>query len=138
MSRKGKRTVEPSGYREYIQSPAWQVVRKRYFASKLPKECYVCDKRYRPGFHLHHRTYKNLGNERLMDLLLLCPFCHEDTHGLVHGGTNLWVAAKRLKKKIRRGQKLLRAGTGSKNTEPWWVTWHREHANGCDCAWCRT
>lgn len=69
----GKATVTRAGYRAYINSPAWRAVRERYWASKMPKVCYVCGCPRRPGMHLHHRTYKNLGNERLMDLVPVCP-----------------------------------------------------------------
>lgn len=30
----------------------------------------------RSGFNFHHRTYKNLGNEKLDDLVLLCMADH--------------------------------------------------------------
>lgn len=29
---------------------------------------------------LHHKTYKNLGNEKLSDLVYLCNKCHHETH----------------------------------------------------------
>ena len=31
----------------------------------------------RSGFNFHHRTYENLGNEKLDDLVLLCMADHE-------------------------------------------------------------
>lgn len=94
MGKKGTRTVSRSEYREYIRSPEWQEVRKRYFASKLPKECYVCGLS-NSVLHLHHRTYKNLGNERLMDLVPLCPEHHFAVHEF-HRETNfdLWKATR--------------------------------------------
>lgn len=67
-------------YREYIQSPQWRAVRQRYFNSGLPQICWACDAPRVSGFHIHHRTYKNLGKERLMDLVLLCPACHDAVH----------------------------------------------------------
>lgn len=50
--------------------------------SKVPKE----------SFHVHHITYERRGWERLEDLVLLCPECHEMIHarGLFEGGS-YWV-----------------------------------------------
>jgi 5-methylcytosine-specific restriction endonuclease McrA len=88
-----RRTVDRDGYAEYIRSEAWQEVRRRFWASKLPKECYCCGREDGP-MDLHHRTYKNLGNERLMDLVPLCRDCHLTVHEMVrrrYGRTaHLW------------------------------------------------
>ena len=97
MSAPGKRTVERYDYNAYIASPQWRATRERYWASKLPKECWVCDAPRKPGMHLHHRTYKNLGNEHLRDLVPVCGPCHEYIHALaeeMYGGRtkNLWKA----------------------------------------------
>jgi len=66
-----------ASYRDYLASPHWADVKRRYAESKLPKTCVVCDRPYQV---LHHRTYKRLGAERLMDLI---PLCH-DHHGELH------------------------------------------------------
>jgi 5-methylcytosine-specific restriction endonuclease McrA len=89
MGAPGKRTVSRWGYRSYIQSPEWRAVRERYWASKLPKNCYCCGAERKPGMHLHHRTYKNLGNERLLDLVPVCPRCHAEVHEL-HRSDDRW------------------------------------------------
>ena len=95
MSSPGKATVTRLGYRAYIQSPQWRATRERYWNSKLPQECWVCDSPRTTGMHLHHRTYKNLGNERLMDLVPVCPSCHDLIHAISnneYNGKNLWKA----------------------------------------------
>jgi len=69
MAAPGRGTVTRAGYRAYIQSPGWRAVRQRYFDSKMPQDCFVCATPRKPGMHLHHRTYENLGAERLMDLV---------------------------------------------------------------------
>src|SRR5690606_19121762 len=88
-------TVE---YERYIQSAAWRRKREAYWRSGLPKNCYVCDAERRPGMHLHHRTYKNLGSERLMDLVPLCPGCHDLVHRIHREPKfrrkGLWYATK--------------------------------------------
>lgn len=96
-----RRTVQPADYQAYIQSAAWRAVRKRYWDSLLPKFCYGCEMPwlvFKQGMHLHHRTYRNLGNERLMDLFPLCQSCHSQTHGRAwEHGCGLWGAAKRIR-----------------------------------------
>lgn len=67
-------------YRAYMQSDTWHAVRQRYWRSKLPKWCKGCLKPPGLGFHLHHKTYKRLGAEWLMDLIPLCPECHRALH----------------------------------------------------------
>lgn len=92
------------GYRAYIASAAWRAVRERYWSSKLPQECYVCDAPRLPGMHLHHRTYKNLGTERLMDLVPVCPGCHEVVHQIHRteprfARAGLWEATKEARRR---------------------------------------
>ncbi len=57
-------------YRAYLQGDHWEDVRKRFWASKLPKTCGGCGAAH--GLHLHHRTYKRIGAEWLTDLILVC------------------------------------------------------------------
>lgn len=106
----GRATVSRHEYRYYINSPAWRQVRDRYWASKLPKSCYVCDAPRRPGMHLHHRTYKNLGAERLMDLVPVCPTCHDHIHELhktvpAASRNGLWGATKYARAEVQRQRK---------------------------------
>lgn len=85
-----------SAYRSYIQSEAWRKKCQLYLQSKLPKVCVGCKVPYSKGFHLHHRSYKNLGVERLMDLVLLCPSCHSAIHD--DPTRNLWKHTKKVLK----------------------------------------
>jgi 5-methylcytosine-specific restriction endonuclease McrA len=88
-----RREVAPAGYAEYIQSGAWQQVRRRFCASRLPKDCYCCARDDGPK-DLHHRTYKNLGHENLRDLVPLCRDCHNRVHELARRrpSLSLWGA----------------------------------------------
>ncbi len=94
-------------YAAYIKSPEWRLVRKAYFASRLRQRCVVCDAT--KNIHLHHRTYKRLGQERLHDLEPLCAPCHAATHDLhrelLASGKrlSLFKASKRLKAQSRQG-----------------------------------
>lgn len=65
-------------YDEYIKSEAWQSVRRRYFASPLPKHCLGCHTE--TNITLHHITYDNLGSEHLTELVPLCWACHMRLH----------------------------------------------------------
>jgi 5-methylcytosine-specific restriction endonuclease McrA len=67
-------------YSDYIKSKEWRAVRKRYIASNMPQVCFACSLPRQQGFHIHHKTYKRLGRERLTDLVLLCEPCHAACH----------------------------------------------------------
>lgn len=92
--------VQRDSYRDYIQSERWRAVRQRYWDSKMPKDCYVCGTAQHAGMHLHHRSYKNFGNERLMDLVPLCEPCHAAVHA-AHRASNkdLWKITKQVRKR---------------------------------------
>jgi hypothetical protein len=83
-------------YHSYIRSPAWKAVKIRYLKSDMPKDCGVCDAPWSNAMVFHHKTYKNLGNERLMDICPVCAPCHELIHDVhrknPHRG--LWWALK--------------------------------------------
>lgn len=95
-------------YHEYIKSKEWRAVRKRYKDSKLPWECAVCGDT--GALDLHHRTYKNLGHERLMDLLPLCKLHHQAVHDVLSEekalesrySPNLWEITKKVVKAERK------------------------------------
>lgn len=104
MSAPGHAKFGRSQYKQYIQSAEWRATRERYWSSRLPSDCYVCDRERVPGMHLHHRTYRNLGAERLIDLVPVCPDCHSFVHLLAgedywkrHGG--LWAATKEARRR---------------------------------------
>ena len=95
----GKRSAWVGSYNAYLKSEHWQDVRKRYWASKLLKECYVCGRK--DHLQLHHRTYKRVGCEFLRDLLPLCGDCHKGVHDLLKSKKykdTLWTAARRYKR----------------------------------------
>lgn len=65
-------------YREYLKTPEWQARRAR--AIRTAKgACQLCNA---TGVVLdvHHRTYKNRGNEKFADLIVLCRACHSKHH----------------------------------------------------------
>jgi hypothetical protein len=70
-------------YFEYITSTAWQDIKARYMASDHPKSCGVCGRSWVSDgtFDFHHKTYKRLGAEWLIDI---APVCHDPCHQLIH------------------------------------------------------
>lgn len=94
-------TITRAGYREYIQSPEWRKKRDEYWDSGLPNECYCCGTPRHSGMHLHHRTYKRLGNEYLRDLVPVCQTCHEEIHVLHREqrgkARGLWYVTNRVR-----------------------------------------
>jgi hypothetical protein len=82
----------------YYKSPHWRRIRQSYLDSKLwDGKCEACDSETRSP-HVHHRSYKRLGNEWLMDLVGLCPGCHAWVHHLAgeHHGKSLWDTTRRV------------------------------------------
>jgi 5-methylcytosine-specific restriction endonuclease McrA len=91
-------------YRQYLQSPHWHDVRKRFWNSKLcDGTCEVCGGTER--LQVHHNTYKRIGNERLNDLVLLCDDCHKEAHRIEKERPNgiLLGAIRRLIKNFNSG-----------------------------------
>lgn len=102
VSTPSKRTVgRGAEYYEYLQSDAWRETRIRYLKSRLPKECFVCRKPWENAFVFHHRTYKNLGCERLMDIVPMCRPCHELLHETKPNrpAKGLWGLTTQLRRK---------------------------------------
>lgn len=64
-------------YKAYLQSEWWKKRRKKalHRANYQCEECYTEEK-----LHVHHLSYKNIGNERPEDLQVLCAACHYHKH----------------------------------------------------------
>lgn len=89
-------------YGEYLKSDIWKRTRARYYA-KHPRQCKICGSR--GDIHLHHKTYKRLGAEWLMDLVPLCATHHEEFHEREGEKGHLW---QKTKKFIREKTKKLK------------------------------
>jgi hypothetical protein len=63
-------------YEEYIQSDEWKRKDKEFV--RIMKKCQDCGSTERLGSH--HKTYKNLGDETLEDVDVLCWNCHIKRH----------------------------------------------------------
>lgn len=86
-------------YRKYLRSPEWKATKIRYLKSRMPKECGVCGADWNNAMQFHHKTYKNLGNERLMDIVPVCDACHKLVHEIheAQGRRDLWLCLKRAR-----------------------------------------
>jgi hypothetical protein len=90
-------------YYSYIQSSEWKSIKLKYLRSNLPKDCFGCNKEYGTyQIEFHHRTYKRLGCERLMDIVPVCRQCHQAIHDLSENDISLWAATSKLKRKHKR------------------------------------
>ena len=79
-------------YEKYLKSVHWKRKREQriFFAMQaypplLPRtvRCNGCERFVWLGrIHVHHKTYENLGNEKIADLAVLCEGCHAKEHGL--------------------------------------------------------
>ena len=73
-------------YHAYIKSPEWAATRDDAL-HRAHCYCEFCgwqtpDPHLPPWWklHVHHLTYRNLGNEQPEDLIVLCSSCHHDVH----------------------------------------------------------
>jgi 5-methylcytosine-specific restriction endonuclease McrA len=64
-------------YSSYLETGHWKETRYKAIL-RAKHRCERCGKE--SGLQVHHKTYKNLGNEQEIDLEVLCRDCHEDEH----------------------------------------------------------
>lgn len=64
-------------YKEYLQTEHWQRLRQQTLR-RQHFMCQLCNSRKK--LHVHHRTYKNRGEEQPWDLIVLCESCHRKFH----------------------------------------------------------
>ena len=104
IKKRGKRTVGYGAeYYAYLKSAMWRATKVRYLKSGLPNECFGCQLPFENSFEFHHRTYKNLGNERLLDIVPVCRSCHVAIHESARErGLDLWEATSSHRRGIRR------------------------------------
>lgn len=70
-------------YRKYLFTWHWKKLRRE--ALKFyGRSCSICKKT--TGLNVHHRHYRTVGCEQMVDLELLCTGCHSNHHeGSVYG-----------------------------------------------------
>jgi 5-methylcytosine-specific restriction endonuclease McrA len=83
-------------YADYLKTEHWREVRRRAL-EYASHSCQLCNSRVR--LNVHHRTYKNRGNELPTDVIVLCQACHEKFHDIVNTkekavGVSRWARIK--------------------------------------------
>lgn len=78
---------------EYLKTPEWRT-RSNSMKARFNNRCQVCNnKKNSRGYKkkelrnlvAHHRTYRNCGNEKPIDLTVLCTECHDLIHDYYDG-----------------------------------------------------
>lgn len=92
--------VKSEEYQAYLNSKEWFIKRMEK-AREQHYTCQKCKKVIMHGFHIHHKTYKNFGNEPLPDLMFLCEECHMK----VHASIEKWKALPPRKEKRNHRKK---------------------------------
>ncbi len=64
-------------YTAYLDTPEWRE-KRQLVLRRDGGRCQGCLQR--PAFHVHHLTYDRAGDELLIDLVALCPSCHQKAH----------------------------------------------------------
>ena len=65
-------------YNEYLKSPQWRDRKGKCYA--WSKVCKICGEH--KNLHVHHKIYRNFGNEDIADLVILCEHHHREFHRL--------------------------------------------------------
>ena len=79
-------------YRKYLETEEWKE-RRDEAVERAEGRCQLCNAG--PPLHAHHRTYERAGNEKPMDLTVLCAGCHYRFHHKPKLETTATKASKR-------------------------------------------
>lgn len=66
-------------YQEYRKSGHWRLLRKKAL-ERLGRKCSVCGSIDEQKMTVHHLSYRNLGQERSDEVVVMCQDCHEYFH----------------------------------------------------------
>ncbi len=64
-------------YKEYLKTDHWKITRAAALR-RAGYKCEICGSNKR--LNVHHLTYRNIGNERPEDLMVLCYYHHKWIH----------------------------------------------------------
>ena len=91
------------GYKEYLRSSHWKNI-KHLCLKKKKYCCFICNESTEI-LSLHHTTYKNIGKEKINDLVFVCEKCHSGLHKFLdkqkNKQINLSNAHVHLRKKLK-------------------------------------
>lgn len=93
-------------YNKYLRSDYWKEI-KNQVLERDDNRCRLCN--LKEKLHVHHRTYNNLNNEKLEELITLCKKCHYIIHKInphlsyqVYCNYKKWEAMENKKDIIRQ------------------------------------
>jgi len=97
-------------YRKYLKSDGW-LRKRRQVKYWHGKKCHVCNSN---KVDIHHKTYKDLGNEdQKTQLIPLCRNCHFKIHNLsienkinIYQATEQFIKQNKVKPKKRNWKKM--------------------------------
>lgn len=89
-------------YKEYMESDVWRE-KRRIMLDRAGHKCQLCGTTKSLG--VHHNTYKNLGDEPLEDLCVLCWPCHSAHHERRRLHKQRKRAARSRRRAARRAEK---------------------------------
>ncbi len=77
-------------YTEYLKGKDWKILRRKAYL-RANHKCEFCSK---PAAHVHHIKYpKNLKDDKLENLVVVCEKCHSLNHG-IRKKLNIYLAGK--------------------------------------------
>ena len=104
-------------YSDYLETKHWKRFRSKFLREKKNRICFICGDTPK-SIHLHHKTYKRLGNEKISDIVSLCQSCHQEIHFFLLKTTSkkvdLWNAVEVYKKRYWKRDKDLQKRRGTK------------------------
>lgn len=85
----GQKKTQEEEYISYINSSRWKKKRQQ----RLEISDYKCDlcgiSKWSAKLEVHHQHYENFMNERMEDLMVVCPKCHENQDKLRERDTRI-------------------------------------------------
>lgn len=97
-------------YQHYLQSNHWRRMRRHYY-KEHEKKCELC--KAKKNIHLHHRTYKRIGNEKMSDFHALCSECHSMVHKLANNPVDKKYNLENCVFTLKRERKIKRITYGT-------------------------
>jgi hypothetical protein len=90
-------------YKEYLLSPEWRAKRIQAF-QHYGRKCCKCART--KNLQIHHKTYINIFNEPMEDLMVLCKRHHEEIHG-INKVRDFLIKKVEKKKRKKKGKGLM-------------------------------
>jgi len=95
-----------SSYKEYMFSEHWKLKKQEYKNSEFYKGCCEICKQKNVILDLHHKSYKNIGKEKLEELSQLCKKCHSVVHKLGKIDFTSKETLSKIKKELEKDNEI--------------------------------